>query len=144
MWSTQTLNQFIITDHNSELVSEGKTCMKILTFDLPHAVGVMADTDDCQHNKGSKNSGAGPEQLILQPAGLQLQSRQCGPFYNWWQDSTAAMFALHWMSVCVRERESSWSHPSQYPSSCSQIGDTVKLVLLLVSCCSHAVWSDVF
>lgn len=48
--------------------------MKTLTFDLPHVVSVMADRR--QHNKRSKNSHGGPEQLILPPAGVQLQSKQ--------------------------------------------------------------------
>lgn len=38
--------------------------MKSLTFDFPHVVSVMADGR--QHNKSSKNSRDGGEQLILQ------------------------------------------------------------------------------
>ena len=48
--------------------------MKTLTFDLPHVVSVMADRR--QHNKRSKNSRGGPEQLIVPPARVQLQSKQ--------------------------------------------------------------------
>jgi len=99
----------------SELFSRAKNteaCREndgTLTFDLPHAVSLILN-NHCQDNKRSKNSHSDPEQFILQPAGVELQSKQCQPFYNHTQYSTAAMSVLLWTSVC--ERESSCYHPS--------------------------------
>lgn len=104
--------------------------MKILTFDLPHVVGVMAETDGCQHNKRSKNSSVGPEQLILQAAGSSYSPDNVSLFIT--GHRTAQLLCLYcFICLCVREGEFVVSSISRECMTCFAVALAVSCFLQL-------------